>query len=298
MILVYAANGHQGRLLVPKLLAANLPVRACVRTEASADVLRAVGVTDVFVGDMTDPTTVAKAMDGVEKVYHLQPTAHPKQRDMGFTAVDAAKRAGVRHFVLSTVLHSISTGFVQHEMMRDIEEHLIASSLEFTILQPTNYMIPRLVAGVFETGVYGAPYSFDRRQSLVDLADVSDVARMVLASGEEHYGATYELVAPGRYSPRDFVRIFESVLGRPVELLRIQTEDIIRGFFGDPADFPHETYIFGRIFEELGNRDFVGNPNVLTWLLGRRPNTFEEFVRAEYQTYQKQGVLYQPSMSR
>ena len=40
MILVTAANGNQGRLLVPKLLAAGQHVRACVQSQASADVLR------------------------------------------------------------------------------------------------------------------------------------------------------------------------------------------------------------------------------------------------------------------
>jgi uncharacterized protein YbjT (DUF2867 family) len=37
MILVTAANGNQGKLLVPKLLAADQLVRACVRTQASAE---------------------------------------------------------------------------------------------------------------------------------------------------------------------------------------------------------------------------------------------------------------------
>ncbi len=37
MILVTAANGNQGRLLVPKLLAAGHEVRAAVATDASAD---------------------------------------------------------------------------------------------------------------------------------------------------------------------------------------------------------------------------------------------------------------------
>ena len=37
MILITAANGNQGQLLVPKLLAADQLVRACVRTQASAE---------------------------------------------------------------------------------------------------------------------------------------------------------------------------------------------------------------------------------------------------------------------
>ena len=43
MILIAAANGNQGKLLVPKLLAADQLVRACVRTQASAEQLRGLG---------------------------------------------------------------------------------------------------------------------------------------------------------------------------------------------------------------------------------------------------------------
>ena len=64
MILVTAANGNQGRLLVPKLLAAGQPVRACVRSEASAERLRGLGVHEVVVGDISEPAVLARAIRG------------------------------------------------------------------------------------------------------------------------------------------------------------------------------------------------------------------------------------------
>ncbi|MHA6758094.1 SDR family oxidoreductase [Streptacidiphilus sp. PAMC 29251] len=136
MILITAANGNQGRLLVPRLLAAGQALRACVRSEASAESLRAAGVADVVVGDLADSEVMARAMDGMEKVYYVGPTLHPREREMGFAAVDAARAAGVQHFVFSSVLHAILTDLTQHEIKRDVEEHLLSSGLEFTILQP------------------------------------------------------------------------------------------------------------------------------------------------------------------
>lgn len=91
MILVTAANGNQGRLLVPKLLAAGHPVRGCVRTEDSAATLREHGVSDVVVGDLSDPAVAAAAVHGVTKIYHVGPTIHPRERDMGFTLIDTAR---------------------------------------------------------------------------------------------------------------------------------------------------------------------------------------------------------------
>lgn len=152
MILVTAANGNQGRLLVPQLLAAGQEVRASVRSEASADVLHRAGVKDVVVGDLADPDLIARAVRGVERIYHVGPTLSPSERSSGFAIIDAAQAEGVDHFVMSSVLHAITTDLVQHEVKRDIEEHLLSSGLEFTILQPTNYMLAHRLKPAVERG--------------------------------------------------------------------------------------------------------------------------------------------------
>ena len=133
---------------------------------------------------------------------------------MGILLVDAARAAGVGHFVFSSVLHSIVTDLVQHEIKRDVEEHLLSSDLEFTILQPSNYMLPLKLKPAFERDVFELSWSLDRRQSLVDLADVTDVAVQVLTDPARHSGATYELVAPGRYTAHDLGAIISRVMGR------------------------------------------------------------------------------------
>lgn len=136
MILVTAANGNQGKLLIPKLLAMKLPVRACVLTQASAQAMRAAGVNDVVVGDITDPALLAKAIKGVEKVYHVGPTMNPKEREMGIALVDAASANGIKHFVFSSVLHAITSDIVQHEVKQDVEEHQLSSGLQYTSWSP------------------------------------------------------------------------------------------------------------------------------------------------------------------
>src|SRR5579859_6300573 len=189
MILVTAAHGNQGKLLIPRLLAEGVAVRACVRSEESSRALRAAGVKEVVVADMSDPAVLAQAMDGVEQVYYVGPALHPKERDMGFAAVDAARAAGVRHFVFSSVLHAIITDLVQHEIKRDLEEYLISSGLEFTILQPANYMLRHRLAPAFAQGVFRLSWALDRYQSMVDLGDVTEVAAAVLAASDQHAGA-------------------------------------------------------------------------------------------------------------
>jgi uncharacterized protein YbjT (DUF2867 family) len=283
MILVTAAHGNQGKLLVPKLLAAGQQVRACVRSQASAEQLRRLGVQEIVAGDISEPAVLARAIRGVQKVYHVGPTIHPRERDMGLAVVDAARAEGVRHLVFSSVLHAITTDLVQHEIKRDIEEHLLSSGLEFTILQPANYMLPLKLRPVFERDVFELSWSLDRRQSLVDLDDVTEVARMALTDSERHAGATYELAAPGRYTAHELGDIISHVLGRPIAVREIDADRYLKAWVGDtdPRQVTHQVRVLRAITARYSSHDFVGNPNVLSWLLGRPPTTFEEYVRQQ-----------------
>lgn len=283
MILVTSANGNQGRLLIPKLLGRGLRVRAVVRSASSAAELREHGVQDVFVGDIADPQFIAAVVQGVASVYHVGPTLHPAERRTGFAMVDAARMAGVGHFVFSSVLHAITTDLVQHEIKRDIEEHLLSSGLPFTILQPANYMLPHRLKSVFEESVFRLAWSLDRRQSMVALEDVSEVAAFVLGDPQRHAYATYELTGPGRLTAHDIGRVLSDILGREIRVERLALEAFVRGRFGsgDPAMLEYQLRTSAAIEARYSSHDFLGNPNVLSWLLGRPPSTFEQFVREE-----------------
>ena len=194
--------------------------------------------------------------------------------------------------MFSSVLHAITTDLVQHEIKRDIEEHLLSSGLEFTILQPSNYMLPLKLRPVFERGVFELSWSLERRQSLVDLGDVTDVACLVLTDSERHAGATYELVGTG---PLHGARAGRHHLAgaRPAD----------RGAADRCRHLPqgvgrrrrsgsrsrHQIRVLRAITARYSSHDFVGNPNVLTWLLGRPPTTFEEYVRGQYDAFLRQG---------
>lgn len=281
MILVNAANGQQGRELLPRLIKAGLPVRACVRSEASAEALRAAGVAEVMTGDIADPDFARRAVAGVETVYHVCPGIIPQERAVGLGWIDAARAAGVKHFVFSSVLHAVLTELVQHKIKRDIEEHLVASGLEYTVLQPTIYMAPRRFGRVLQTGMLRAGWSLDRAQSLIDIGDIAEVAHKVIVEGEPHYAATYELASRGRYTARDMGSIIGGVVGKEIPVEQISPEAYIEGIFGaDLAGRDHELSVGRSLSSCYSRHDFVGNANVLSWLLGREPTTFEQFVRA------------------
>jgi uncharacterized protein YbjT (DUF2867 family) len=281
MIVVNAANGQQGKLLIPKLLARGFEVRACVRSEESAKALNKLGVSDVVVGEIDDPDTITKALSGADTVYHVCPGIHPNEREIGYSWIDAARQQGIGHFVFSSVLHAIVTDLVQHEIKRDIEEHLISSSLEYTILQPSIYMAPRRFGPAAQNGVLRAAWSLDRRQSLVDLGDVTDVAADILSDPRRHRAATYELVGTEPLTARDMGDIIGRVRGLAVKMEEIDAETYLLGLFGKKLDpEQHEARVGHSLHMRYSSHDFLGNSNVLAWLLGRKPTTFEQFIQS------------------
>jgi dihydroflavonol-4-reductase len=70
MDLVTGGTGFVGSHVVRALLAKDRPVRCLVRTESRRDNLEGLPV-EIVVGDLTDPASLARALSGVETLYHV-----------------------------------------------------------------------------------------------------------------------------------------------------------------------------------------------------------------------------------
>ena len=292
MILVTAAFGNQGQRLIPLLARAGQKVRA-MRASGDLDALKSLGATEAIHGDASDPATIARAMEGIETVYHIGPALHPREREMGLGVVDAAEAAGVKHLVFSSVLHAIEHALYQHRDKLAIEQRIINSKVNWTILQPTNYLMPAWTYPVFKTGVFRLWWSLDRRQSLIVLDDFAEAAAKVICEGEKHYGATYELSSGDCLTAHEIAERFSRVAGRTITAEEVPADEFMVKYRKHPAiqaganagppptpeDFPYEFKVFRAIGRHYGEHDFVGNPNVMTWLLGREPTSVEAYIR-------------------
>ena len=69
-VLVTGATGYTGQLLVKKLLAKGMDVRAIARKTSNISPFEGLDVTWFF-GDVFDKKTVQQAMEGVSYVFHL-----------------------------------------------------------------------------------------------------------------------------------------------------------------------------------------------------------------------------------
>ncbi len=174
-ILVTGASGKTGRALVAELAKQGAAVRAVVRREQAIT-----GASDVWVGDVTQPESLRPALQGCVAVYHICPNMHPAEVQIGTAMIALAHSAGIRRFAYHSVLHPYTQAMPHHWNKLLVEEQLLMSGLDFTILQPTAYYQNLLAYWTaMQAGEYTTPYAVHAAISLVDLRDVAQVAARV-----------------------------------------------------------------------------------------------------------------------
>jgi uncharacterized protein YbjT (DUF2867 family) len=166
------------------------------------------------------------------------------------------------------------------EKMR-VEEHLLASGLEFTILQPAVYMqnVTAQWDAVAEHGRYTVPYALATRLSMVDLQDVASAAGVVLGD-EGHAGATYELTGSEPLSQVEIAAILSAGVGHPVTASAIPLEDWEKQARGAGLG-AYQVKALRKMFQYYERYNLIGNPRTLTWLLGRSPGSLHEVIERE-----------------
>jgi uncharacterized protein YbjT (DUF2867 family) len=277
VILVTAANGRTGRSVVRALARAGHPVRA-FDVDAGVEGLLARGAAEAVAGDMLEPADLRRALRGVRTVVHIGPPLHPREAEMGHGVVTAAREAGVEHFVQFSVTHPQLEPLLNHRAKLAVERVLLLSRMPFTILQPIHYMqnidVPRVVAD----GVLRQPYALETRLAHVDLEDVTEIAAKVVDEGPSHHYATYELCGDDFYDAGQLADVIASVSERPIgaELVPLPASDEGGSKPNEVEDYRIDAMV--RLFEHYGRYGITGNSNVLGWLLGRRPTSFEQYV--------------------
>jgi uncharacterized protein YbjT (DUF2867 family) len=94
-ILVTGGAGRVGSELVKELQKRNADVRVLIR-KADTPTPKKV---EVAIGDLLDPISVRKALQGVDKMYLLNAVV-PDELTQGLIAYDLARRLKVKHIVL------------------------------------------------------------------------------------------------------------------------------------------------------------------------------------------------------
>lgn len=230
MILIVGGTGSLGSATARRLLATGVPVRVLTRTPQQATELEKSGA-EIVRGDLRDKRSLVQACRGVDRV---MASAHSilgrgleaskyvdlqGHRDL----IDVARAAGVGHFVYVSA-YNFGPEFETvpfFRIKREVERHLQASGLPFTILRPTAFMEAHaeLFIGkpIMEEGKVTLFGKGEKRRNFIAADDVAQIA--VLALEDNNLGGqTIDIGGPEDLTNMEVVRLYEKLAGRPAKV--------------------------------------------------------------------------------
>lgn len=275
-VLVVGAAGRFAGLVVPALAGRGVSVRGLVRDEKQGEQARRNGAAEVAIGDLRNRASIDAALRGVDAAFYIAPVYQKDEAQMGLPFVAAAKAAGVRRIVFSSAIHPVIGKLQNHIQKVPVEEAVVESGMEFTILNPTVFY-QNLVAtwpSVVKAGTFAEPFSASARISRVDYRDVAEVAAIAFAE-DRLLNGTFELCADGGLDRSEVAAVMGEVLGRPIQA----TAPDFRTWVAQ-AKLPYDEYQTEELkamYDYYDRYGLVGNALTLRAILGREPRSMRQF---------------------
>jgi uncharacterized protein YbjT (DUF2867 family) len=221
--LVIGATGLVGLEVCRQLRESDSQVRALVRSTADPQKrseLERLGV-ELAEGDLKDAASLARACAGVQSVISTASSTLTRQagdsietvdRRGQLALVDAARAAGVEHFVFISFRDNPAIRYPLTEAKRAVEEALKASGMAYTILQASYFMEVWLTPALGFDAANGKVRFYGDGSRPVSWISYKDVARAAAATVGEPAARNLvvELGGPQALSPREVVRMFEA----------------------------------------------------------------------------------------
>ncbi|KAG9665237.1 NAD(P)-binding protein, partial [Aureobasidium melanogenum] len=285
LLLVTCASGKQGTGLLPHIAKKWKRLRLHAGSGASKERLqKQYPSAEVIVGDMADPTTAPKLLEGVTCCFMVCPPLQHETMAI-YHMIDAAvaqRAAGgpFAHMVYSSVIFPILRKLLNHDNKRYAEEYLIESGLPYTILQPTHMMENFPMEKVVREAepVYPSPYNPEIVFTWVTAKDVGEAAACVIEERQKHFYATYSLVGTEPATYTEAVRQVSRVIGKGIRIKRIPLEQAVDGLVRRNKNESMRPFAT-RLLVYYNERGLIGNTNVLEMLLGRKPTSYVEWAK-------------------
>lgn len=284
-ILVTSSTGLTGKAVVRSLAARDISVRAMVHSSDRADEMLGLGASEICIGDVASHNDLMSAMNGVDAVYYICPTAHEDEGEIGKMAVSAAGKSGIKRFIYQSVIHSIEPELPHHRRKLEVERALVESGLTYSILQPAPFMQNILNAkeALIKRKTFVQKFFTERdSKNLINLIDVEDFADCAaqIANERQYEYSTLELCGPENLSAHDMIETIEKIMGNKVDFKYI-TDDELRKSMAERNAPEYSIDTLLRMFRHYNEGDFCGSPFVAAAILKRRPNSFYEFFKRE-----------------
>jgi uncharacterized protein YbjT (DUF2867 family) len=279
VVLITGATGRQGGAVIRHMLPKGWKLRALVfkADDARVQRLASQGI-EVVRGNLEDPASLEPATRGAYGVYSVQDfwsVGAKREVQQGKNIADAARKAGVEHFVYSSVGGAERNSGIDHwDSKWEVENYIRKLGLPATIMRPAafmeNYYIEQVEIGILK-GKLVDPIRGDKPYQTIASDDIGAFVSLAFDRPAEFIGTEIE-IAGSELTNLEAAEVFSRVLGKPVRFQKLPMP-IVRLFMGK------EFYQMFRWFNEAG---FKAN---ISELRRRYPevhlHTLEEWLHSE-----------------
>jgi len=250
LVLVTGATGNQGGAIAHQLLQrGKFKVRAMVRDQnkPTAQALPQAGA-ELVQADFNDRISLDRALQGVYGVFSMQDFREGAEVEIrhGKAIADAAKAAGIEHFVYSSVGSAErNTGIPHFDSKFQVEEYVRSIKLPYTILRPVFFFYNyNMMRSMVENGTLGQPLSPETKLQQLSEKDYGAMVAEVFERPANFMKREIE-VASVDMSMTEIAAAFSHILGKSVNYQQIPFEA-----FEQQAG--EEVTIMYRWFENVG----------------------------------------------
>lgn len=271
-ILVTGATGQQGGAVARALLAKGQQVRVMTRSPEKAASLAKAGA-EVVKGDLTNQAILQMALRGVHGVFAMStPFEEGMEAEVrqGIMLADAAKQAGIAHYVYTSVggAHR-NTGIPHFETKWKVEQHIRQIGLPATILRPVWFMENfTTFSKPSVEGILMMPMRADKKLAMVALRDIGEFGAAAFMRPNDFLGQVINL-AGDELTMQEVAAQLSKVTGRSIQFQALPLEQA-------EAALGHDIATMFRWFNEVG---YEINVVALKRTFGIPLTTFVEWIK-------------------
>jgi uncharacterized protein YbjT (DUF2867 family) len=291
-ILVTGATGTLGSQVVKQLLSAkakeDVNIKAAARS-ANDNTFEGLNKVQVVQLDYNNPSTLAAALKGVDKLFLLTPF-QSNMVDLTSNLVNEAKNARVKYIVKQSVMGvDVEPGITPGILHRQAEKIIEESKISFTFLRP-NFLMQNFVNfyshSIKTQGAFYVPAA-DAKVSFVDVRDIAAVAVQALVTTttndggggrDKHKGKAYNITGGEALSYGQAAEIISNEVGKKVSYVNVSDEDASKGM----KDIGMDEWTVNSMIElfEITRAGYVSTISpVVEQVTGNKPISFSQFVK-------------------
>jgi uncharacterized protein YbjT (DUF2867 family) len=272
VILVTGATGQQGGAVATALLTKGQKIRVMSRTPEKAAALAQAGA-EVVKGNLTNASDLQAALRGVHGVFAMSTpfeAGMDQEVRQGIMMADAAKQAGIAHYVYTSVgsAHR-NTGIPHFETKWKVEQHIRQIGLPATILRPVWFMENfTTFSKPSAEGILMMPMRADKKLAMVALRDIGEFGAAAFMRPNDFLGQAIDLAGDELTMPEVSAQL-SKVTGRSIQFQALPLEQA-------EAALGHDLATMFRWFNEVG---YQINVAALKQTFGIPLITFAEWIK-------------------